>query len=116
MGVSIAIDDFGAGYSNLSQLYALPFNVLKIDHALVRDVLINERAEAIVQCVVALAKQLGHRVVVEGVETAELRSTAARWDCDEAQGFFISRPIEASSMPAWLAEHACQGDEESFVG
>jgi EAL domain-containing protein (putative c-di-GMP-specific phosphodiesterase class I)/GGDEF domain-containing protein len=108
LDVSVAIDDFGAGYSNLSQLYALPFNVLKIDQALIRDVLTNERADAIVQCVVALAKRLGHRVVVEGVETAELRSAAARWDCDEAQGFFISRPMEASRMPAWLAEHAAR--------
>jgi EAL domain-containing protein (putative c-di-GMP-specific phosphodiesterase class I)/GGDEF domain-containing protein len=106
--VSVAIDDFGAGYSNLSQLYALPFNVLKIDQALIREVLTNERAEAIVQCVVALAKRLGHRVVVEGVETAELRSAAARWKCDEAQGYFISRPMEALRMHSWIAEHCCR--------
>jgi EAL domain-containing protein (putative c-di-GMP-specific phosphodiesterase class I) len=108
LGVSIAIDDFGAGYSNLSQLYSLPFNVLKIDQALVRNVLTNDRADTIVRCVVALAKQLGHRVVVEGIESAELRSSAVRWNCDEAQGFFIGRPVEAARMPAWLAEHACQ--------
>jgi len=106
LGVTVAIDDFGSGYSNLSQLYNLPFNVLKIDQGLVRDVLTNQRADAIVECVVALAKRLGHRVVVEGVETAELRSEAVRWNCDEVQGYLISRPLEAGHMSAWLVEHA----------
>jgi EAL domain-containing protein (putative c-di-GMP-specific phosphodiesterase class I) len=80
--------------------------VLKIDNALVREVLTHQRADAVVQCVVTMAKQLGHRVVVEGVETEELRSTAARWNCDEAQGYFISRPMDASRMSTWLAERA----------
>jgi len=105
LGISVAIHDFGAGYSNLSQLYDLRFDVLKIDHALIRDAVTNDRVDAIVQCVVALAKRLGHRVVVEGVETAELRSMAAGWDCDETQGYFISHPMEALGRSVWVETH-----------
>lgn len=97
-GVDIAIDDFGAGYSNLSQLSELSFDVIKIDNALVRAVMKNQRAGTIVQSVVSLAKQLGHRVVVEGVETAELKDLSVQWGCDEMQGYFIARPMESLAM------------------
>jgi EAL domain-containing protein (putative c-di-GMP-specific phosphodiesterase class I) len=102
-GVDIAIDDFGAGYSNLSQLSQLSVDVIKIDNALVRAVSTNPRAATIAQSVVALAKQLGHRVVAEGVETAELKALSLQWGCDEIQGYFIARPMEADAMSAALA-------------
>jgi EAL domain-containing protein (putative c-di-GMP-specific phosphodiesterase class I)/GGDEF domain-containing protein len=107
LGVSVAVDDFGSGYSNLAQLHALPFDVLKIDNALVRAALTNQRAEAIIKSVVGLAKALDHRVIAEGIETAELRAMAVGWDCNEAQGYFISRPMEAAAMSAWFAAQAC---------
>jgi EAL domain-containing protein (putative c-di-GMP-specific phosphodiesterase class I) len=103
-GVDIAIDDFGAGYSNLTQLSQLSFDVIKIDNALVRAVSNNSRAGMIAQSVVTLAKQLGHRVVAEGVETAELKSLALEWGCDEIQGYHIARPMEVDDMSAALAQ------------
>jgi EAL domain-containing protein (putative c-di-GMP-specific phosphodiesterase class I)/GGDEF domain-containing protein len=103
LGVSVAVDDFGSGYSNLAQLHALPFDVLKIDNALVRAALTNRRAEEIIKSVVGLAKALDHRIIAEGIETAELRAMAVGWDCDEVQGYFISRPMESAAMSAWFA-------------
>ncbi|WP_233237162.1 bifunctional diguanylate cyclase/phosphodiesterase [Bordetella sp. LUAb4] len=102
-GVEIAIDDFGAGYSNLTQLSELQVDVIKIDNRLVRAVAANPRAATIVQSVVDLAKRLGHRVVVEGVETAELKALSAHWGCDEMQGYYIARPMELSAMTQALA-------------
>lgn len=102
-GIEIAIDDFGAGYSNLSKLSGWSFDVLKIDNALVRAVANSERAATIVRSVIVLAKQLGHRVVAEGVETEQLRDLAEQWGCDEVQGYFIARPMEAALMSEALA-------------
>jgi len=107
-GVEIAIDDFGAGYSNLTQLSELQVDVIKIDNRLVRAVAANPRAATIVQSVVDLAKRLGHRVVVEGVETAELKALSAHWGCDEMQGYYIARPMELAAMTQALAtRHVC---------
>ncbi|WP_260986173.1 bifunctional diguanylate cyclase/phosphodiesterase [Bordetella genomosp. 13] len=103
-GIEIAVDDFGAGYSNLSQLAKLPYDVLKLDNSLVRSVTSNARAALIVQAIVGLAKQLGHRVVAEGVETGHLRDLSVLWGCDEVQGFFIARPMEAEALYALLGE------------
>jgi len=105
-GVEIALDDFGAGYSNLSQLSQLSYDVLKLDNALVRSVCSNPRAALIVKTVVGLAKQLGYRVVAEGIETAALRALSAQWGCDEAQGYFIARPMEARVFSEHLARCA----------
>lgn len=103
-GIEIAVDDFGAGYSNLSQLSKLRYHVLKLDNALVRSVTANQRAAIIVQAIVGLAKQLGHRVVAEGVETEHLRDLSRQWGCDEVQGFFIARPMEVEALSALLVE------------
>ncbi|MFD2060701.1 bifunctional diguanylate cyclase/phosphodiesterase [Paraburkholderia solisilvae] len=103
VGISVAIDDFGVGYSSLSRWQTFSFGMLKVDGALTRDAAENERAEAIFQWVVALAKKLGQKVVAEGIETEAQRLAAARWGCDEAQGFLISRPLEASVLTARLA-------------
>lgn len=103
-GIEIAVDDFGAGYSNLSQLAKLPYDALKLDNALVRSVSSNARAALIVQAIVGLAKQLGHRVVAEGVETAQLRDLSVQWGCDEVQGFFIARPMEPDALYSLLVD------------
>jgi EAL domain-containing protein (putative c-di-GMP-specific phosphodiesterase class I)/GGDEF domain-containing protein len=101
-GISVAIDDFGVGHSSLSRWQTFSFNTLKIDGALVRDALDNDRAEAIFQWVISLAKKLGQKVVAEGVETAAQRWVAERWGCDEAQGYFVSHPLEAPVLTARL--------------
>jgi EAL domain-containing protein (putative c-di-GMP-specific phosphodiesterase class I)/GGDEF domain-containing protein len=105
-GISVAIDDFGVGYSSLSRWQTFSFDALKIDRALIRDAVDNDRAEAIFQWVISLAKKLGQRVVAEGVETAAQRWQAARWGCDEAQGYFIAHPLEAASLTERLTDRS----------
>ena len=104
IGIVVAIDDFGSGYSSLARWQTFSFDILKIDRALIRDAIENERANAVFQWVASLAKKLGQRVVVEGIENAAQRNAAAHWGCDEVQGFLISRPLDTAAMTAKLAD------------
>jgi EAL domain-containing protein (putative c-di-GMP-specific phosphodiesterase class I)/GGDEF domain-containing protein len=101
MGSTIAIDDFGTGYSNLSKLELYSASVLKIDQSLVRRVLDTERTGVLLDGIIALAHKLGYRVVAEGVETQEICEAMAGWQCDEAQGYHIARPLSAAMFEAW---------------
>lgn len=103
-GVSLAIDDFGTGFSSLSQLKRLPVSSLKIDQSFVRDLPENEGDRAISALIVAMARSLGYRVVVEGVETQAQLAFLRRCGCDLAQGFYYSRPLPADQMLVLLFE------------
>ncbi|HET6553550.1 MAG TPA: sensor domain-containing phosphodiesterase [Dyella sp.] len=105
LGTGIAIDDFGTGYSNLAALRQMPATSLKIDQSFVRGMGTNHHDEAIVRSVAQLARNLGFRVVVEGVETHHLYDSVLGMACDEAQGFHISRPMPSFDIPPWLAAH-----------
>lgn len=98
----LSIDDFGTGHSTLTQLRDLPFDELKIDRSFVHGVQHIENIRAIFIASVGLAKELGMKVVAEGVEDADdwtfLRSTG----CDLAQGYHISKPISASDFVRWI--------------
>lgn len=106
LGISVAIDDFGIGYSNLASLRQMPASSLKIDQSLVRGIDRNRTDAAIVRSVSALARDLGFRVVVEGVESESVHETVLAMDCDEVQGFHISRPLPAREVPGWLRSYA----------
>lgn len=105
LGAGIAIDDFGTGYSNLAALRQMPATSLKIDQSFVRGMGTSRHDEAIVRSVAELARSMGFRVVVEGVETSQLYESVLGMACDEAQGFHISHPLPSSDMLAWLAAH-----------
>jgi diguanylate cyclase (GGDEF)-like protein len=92
MGVRIALDDFGAGYSSLSYLQAFPFDKIKIDRAFISQLFHKREVVAIVRAVVGLAHALRMRVVAEGVETEDQFDVLARESCDELQGYLIGRP------------------------
>ncbi|MFK8047132.1 MAG: EAL domain-containing protein [Halioglobus sp.] len=94
-GIVISIDDFGTGYSGLSYLKTLPVNVLKVDRSFMADIGSNDHDAAIVTAVVNMAKALGLRVVAEGVESAKQLKVLRAINCDEAQGYFFSRPVAA---------------------
>lgn len=106
LGTTVAIDDFGIGYSNLASLRQMPASSLKIDQSLVRAIDSSRTDAAIVRSVSALARDLGFRVVVEGVESASVHDAVLTMACDEVQGFHISRPLPARDVPAWLHTYA----------
>jgi diguanylate cyclase (GGDEF)-like protein/PAS domain S-box-containing protein len=104
LGVSIAVDDFGTGYSSLAQLKRFPLDALKIDQSFVRTLSQQGNAAAIPDAIIALAHNLGMRVVAEGVETESQCAQLAANMCDEVQGAVYSAPRDAGAFGALLAE------------
>jgi EAL domain-containing protein (putative c-di-GMP-specific phosphodiesterase class I)/GGDEF domain-containing protein len=99
LGVRLAIDDFGTGYSSLSYLQTMPADVVKIDQSFIRDVASDPRQQALVQAMITLSQDLGHRVVAEGVETEAALNFLRGAGCDEVQGYLFARPLEAAMLP-----------------
>jgi diguanylate cyclase (GGDEF)-like protein len=106
IGVATALDDFGAGHVSLGHLKQLDLDELKIDRSFVMRLADDARDAAIVHTTVDLGRRLGMRVVAEGVESAETWDTLAGLHCDEAQGFFLGRPMTANALAGWLRERA----------
>ena len=102
LGVRLALDDFGTGLSSLSYLSRLSVDTLKIDQTFVRDITTNPVNASIVAAIVAMAHKLGHRVIAVGVETEGQALQLRRHECDEIQGFYISKPVDADAIAAML--------------
>ena len=103
LGVGVAIDDFGAGYSSISYLKRLPADILKIDRSFVRGVGEVVEDTAIVRMVIDLAHTLGMKVVAEGIEERAHAALLAEMGCDMGQGFYFSRPLLPEAVPEFLA-------------
>ena len=95
IGVGLSLDDFGTGYSSLSYLRRLPIDTLKIDRSFIQCIDTNPADAALVGSIIAMARVLGLRVVVEGVETRAQQAFLVDLGCDEIQGFIFSQPISA---------------------
>ena len=106
IGVSLALDDFGAGHSSLAHLHQLRVDELKIDRSFVLDVIGRPPDAAIVRTIADLGRSLGLRVVAEGVTSRAAWDLLADCGCDEAQGFFLARPMPLHELRDWLARHA----------
>jgi diguanylate cyclase (GGDEF)-like protein len=108
-GVLISIDDFGSGYTSLSQLRTLPIAELKIHRSFVADVEQDERDRAIVRSIIGLADGLGCRVTAEGVETSQTAVWLTGAGCRCAQGFLFSRPLPLDELIERYRQHADAG-------
>jgi diguanylate cyclase (GGDEF)-like protein len=102
MGLDLSIDDFGTGYSSLAYLKRLPVDELKIDKSFVLNMEKDEGDTKIVRSTIDLGHNMGLRVVAEGIESEAVWRLLAELGCDQGQGYFMSRPIPADQMIAWL--------------
>ena len=102
-GIRIAVDDFGTGYASLAYLTSLPLDVLKIDRGLIADIVGGERDRIVVKAMIALAKELDLKVVVEGVESTGQLALLADWGCDLYQGFLGAGPLNEQELARFVA-------------
>jgi EAL domain-containing protein (putative c-di-GMP-specific phosphodiesterase class I) len=98
MGVHLAIDDFGVGYSSLSHLKRFPIDTLTIDQTFIRDVVSSPDDAAITRAMIAMGQSLKLRIVAEGVETSEQLAFLTGERCTEFQGFLFGKALPASEM------------------
>ncbi len=105
LGIQIALDDFGTGYSSLNYLYRLPINILKIDRAFISDVDIDSKKIELIRTIVALAWNLGMKVVVEGVETPQQMYQLKMLKCEYGQGYLFSKPLNSEMIQALIAQN-----------
>jgi len=110
-GVQIAVDDFGTGYSSLSYLRKFPIDALKIDQSFVRQIMTVPDDATIVTAIISMGRSLKLRVVAEGVETQEELEFLQTHQCEEAQGYYFSRPV----LPQQFAVLLETGVQEAAV-
>jgi len=112
LGINLALDDFGTGYSSLSYLKRFPIDTLKIDQSFVRDLPDDQHDAAIATTIIAMARNLGLKVLAEGVETAEQLAFLREHNCDDVQGYYFSKPVPSEEIPLLLARqwHSLQNE------
>ncbi|MEO7760770.1 MAG: EAL domain-containing protein [Casimicrobiaceae bacterium] len=118
MSVTLTMDDFGTGYSSLYYLTRLPLNNIKIDQKFIRGLDHDRNDEAITHAIIALSHGLGMRVIAEGVETPSQYRFLQKQGCEEAQGFYIGRPMTAPALKVWWEqrmEYAMRLKEENAL-
>ena len=103
-GISLSVDDFGTGYSSLAHLKRLPVQELKIDQSFIRNLDETSEDAVIVRSTIEMSHNLGLKVVAEGVEYQHTLELLERWHCDTAQGYLISRPMDAVAFEAWTSK------------
>jgi len=104
MGIRIAVDDFGVGYSSLGQLRRMPIDTLKVDKCFVDEVGENAHDKAIVSAVVTMARSLGMRTLAEGTESQAQLDILQQLGCDCAQGYVYARPLPPEAFAQWVRE------------
>lgn len=110
MGVRIAVDDFGTGYTSINYLRKFPVNVLKIDQSFIKGIPYDQNNAAITSAVIALGHNLGLQVIAEGAETAEQLQFLTEHQCDLIQGYFLSRPLPERKIILQFRKHGRADD------
>jgi EAL domain-containing protein (putative c-di-GMP-specific phosphodiesterase class I) len=106
LGVRLAIDDFGVGYSSLAQIKRFPIDTIKIDRSFIRDIPQDAEDNAITETIIAMGKTLSLTVVAEGVETAEQLKFLRERGCDQMQGYYFNKPMAAGEFAGLVRKHA----------
>ena len=109
LGVGLALDDFGTGYSSFAYLSNFNLDKLKIDQSFVHNISINRDDESIVTSIAHLARDFGLRTVAEGVESDQALGVIRRAGCDQAQGYFFARPMDADAFTSFLQTRSTNG-------
>jgi len=104
MGIQVQIDDFGTGYSSLSYLHTLPIDTLKIDRVFISRLGTTGSGSDIVRTILAMAHNLGMKVVAEGVETDDQLSKLKAMDCEYVQGFLFAKPVNSQEAGTLLGK------------
>ncbi len=105
MGVKLAIDDFGVGYSSLLELRDYPISEVKIDRAFIKDIADDAHSQDFVSAIVNISRSIGAEVVAEGIENQQQFDMVARLGCDRAQGYFLCEPMGATTFPDVVLGH-----------
>ena len=109
-GLQIAVDDFGTGYANLVYLTSLPLDAIKIDRAMVADLVGQERDRIVVKAMMTMARELGLKIVVEGVESVAQLDLIAAWGCDLYQGFLGAGALDVTELARFVAASDARAD------
>ncbi len=104
MGIELQIDDFGTGYSSLSKLQSLDIDVVKIDQSFIYKLATDHQSRALCESIVSIGRSLDIAIVAEGVETTKQLEILQAMNCDEVQGYLISRPVPPENIPALLTK------------
>ena len=110
-GITFAIDDFGTGYSSLAQLQSLPFDTFKIDRGFTSRLSHDPHSRAIIQTILAMARNLNYEVVAEGVETVDQYRILCAEGCTIMQGYLFAKPMPADAFESWIISHTDSGNK-----
>ncbi|MFB4358596.1 EAL domain-containing protein [Pantoea sp. BS_4] len=102
-GFSISLDDFGTGHSDINYLRRIPLDVIKLDRSLISGLSCDTASRIIARSIIGMLKELNYEVLAEGVENAETVATLMKYGCDQAKGFFYSRPLAEPELDQWLS-------------
>lgn len=111
IGVKVLMDDFGMGYSNIGNLFKIPFDTIKIDRSYVQNIVTDKKARQICQCMVDLGKINNLEVIAEGVDDEKQVEVLRNMGCDTIQGFYYSKPLERSAYEKFLVDNPFEKEE-----